>query len=322
MPSNVIAIDVGRSAVKIAAGPTPFLIPTAVYPAQDISVDEAAAQAKAETVAVGGREFFFGETAALHSAGRMAEGLRDDWIETPDHIALLKGAFETATRKTGQAGDFLVLGLPSKLHGQQKGRLRELASMHLGLSPERVLVLPQPMGAYMAMMLDASGNPMPGRDPTIENWGVVDVGYYTTDFGTLLGGRWSVSGQHSSQGTFTAAEIVRDRLQKYGIELRQAEEILRTKSFRHQGEVRDAAQDVEIAAAQVADKIISTAIQVFGMNLNTFNGILLVGGGAELVFKSIKAKWPHTHTPEAPRFAVAEGMRRYGLMAFESARGA
>ena len=65
----VIALDIGHSAYKVIASANGrrerLLFPSVVTAAVEIAEDSAAADALRETVGVGGRKFFFGETAAV-----------------------------------------------------------------------------------------------------------------------------------------------------------------------------------------------------------------------------------------------------------------
>lgn len=79
---KAIGLDVGHSAVKLAysrgALPETALIPTAVVPAFTIYDDGAAKRAARETVLVGGRSYFVGETAIAQGGMRTTPGLFED----------------------------------------------------------------------------------------------------------------------------------------------------------------------------------------------------------------------------------------------------
>lgn len=313
-PMDVIALDIGRSAVKIAAPGVKMLFPTAVCPAVDLSkleVGDSAEAAKRDIVEIDGTRYFIGDTAVRQSRDKTSEGLRDDWIESPQHRALLKGAYAAAKRQSGADDGLLVLGLPSRLFAEQAKRLAEIASLTLHLPITNVKVVPQAFGAYMALMLDESASVSAKRNPAQETWGVIDVGYYTTDFALLDGGEWSAFAADSVGGTHRAAENLMSIVSDVHMKLPEAEEALRRKSIKHFGRIIPLDKEVEAVSARLADEIIGAAAQAFGDHLSRLDGILVAGGGAELVASHIRHKWPHAETVSDPRYAVAEGMRRY-----------
>lgn len=313
---DVIALDLGRSAVKIAAGNTKILFPTAVCLAVDpdrLAVGDAAAMAERDTVEVDGIRYFIGETAVRQSRDMTSEGLRDDWIESAEHKALLKGAYQAAKRQSGLDDGLLVLGLPSRLFSEQHKRLAEIAALTLHRDPSAIRVVPQAYGAYMALMLDKDAAAAPGRAPDKEAWGVIDVGYYTTDFALMDGGSWTAFAANSVGGTHRAAQTLTEAANNVHMKLPEAERALISRSIKNNGKVVDLGKEVKIASDRLAGEIIAAAAQAFGDHLPRLDGILVAGGGAELVAAQIKAKWPHTETLPESRFSVAEGMRRFGV---------
>ncbi len=316
---NSLAIDIGRSAIKIAVNSVSTIFPTAVCPAVDLTMSEAAEAAKQDTVEIDGRRYFIGKTAVVQSRTPASEGLRDDWIESDEHRALLKGAYQKARRESGVDEVMLILGLPSRLHGAQKARLAEIASITLGLPLEQIRVVPQPFGAYSALILDENANYASKRDPESESWGVIDVGYYTTDFALMHEGQWTAFAAESVGGTHKAAEYLREKVTH--LDLHEAESTLLRKSVKHHGKTIDLVREVDEVAERLANEIIGSASQVLGSRLPRLDGILIAGGGSELVFSAIKKKWDHSHSIPNPRFAVAEGMRRYGVGLLRSIKG-
>jgi plasmid segregation protein ParM len=312
----MIGLDIGHSAVKIAAGNNRQMFPTAACPAANLAVDEAAKAAKADTVRLNGKDYFVGQTALIHTAGRLLDGLSDDWIETPEHLALMIAGYHRAKASIDDENPLLVMGLPSRLHARQHQRLRELAVMHLHIPLDRVRVVPQPVGAFMGLALDEQGQPVANRSIDTERWGVIDVGYYTTDFGLLIGGIWSHAGARSIAGANTVADALRERIaneHKTTISLRAADEALRTGTLRLYGRTIDVSDHARDASSNFARQIIEGAVNTFGETLPSLDGILIAGGGADLVFPHLQKEFPHAVCAETPRFAIAEGLRRFGI---------
>jgi len=313
---DVIALDIGRSTVKIAVPEKQLILPTAVIPAVDagrLEVGDSAEEAKRDTVELDGKLYFIGETAKKQAKTREPEGLFKDWIETQEHKAILKGAYLRAIRECGAKETMVMLGLPSDHFYDQKDRLAEVAAMTLQLPLSQIKVVPQAFGAYMALMLDKNAAAAKGRSPGGESWGVIDIGFYTTDFGILDRGSWLTFASESVSGTHKAGEHLTKLAAAYDIRRGEADDVLRAQSTRHNGKVVDLSKECELACDTLADEILRTAKGVFGDRLPRFDGILVAGGGAEVVFQSIKKHLPHAETIPNARLAIAEGMRRYGL---------
>lgn len=313
---SVIGLDIGHSAVKVTTGQGENIIfPTAAAPALELGVAEAMGKAKADTVEIAGQTYFVGETALTHTNSQTLDGLSDGWIETVEHLALLKSGYQRGLEQTGEADSHLILGLPSRLHLTQQKRLTELAAMHLGISANKVTVIPQPLGAYMHSVLDENGEPT--GDFTQETWGVIDIGFYTADYGLIKGGVWSAAGAQSSGGANKMAEMLMRKIKdahKQELTLRQCDEILRTRSTKLFGKVTPMGDLVDEVAEAYARQVLDFGTRVFGSALATMDGVLVAGGGSDLIFKHIKNAWPHAATIKNPRFAVAEGLRRYGSL--------
>lgn len=323
---EVIGLDIGHSTVKVSAGGEHTIFPTAATRAVALHVDEASDRARADLARVNGQDYFVGRTALIHTNGNLLDGLRDDWIETDEHQALMVSGFNRATKALGTTDVMLVMGLPSRLHGAQKNRLTELAVMHLGLAKDQVIVIPQPLGAYMAAVLDENGEVAAKEVTRIQDsrWGVIDIGYYTADFGLVDSGVWSAAGARSQGGANVIATDLRDRIyatKGISLSLREADEALRTKSAKHMGEVVDLEALVDECADQYARGIIEFAGRVFGERLPTLDGILIAGGAADLIHPYVAKVWKHATTAPSPRFTVAEGMRRYGKLRIANQNG-
>ena len=147
-----------------------------------------------EAVGLDGRAYVVGERA-LRVAHRRFVGLSREWMAQPTFRVLALAALHRVLGESGQAVT-VVTGLPVEdvePHGDTVRR--QLEGPHeLRLEPdarrwtvtiERVHVLPQPLGTVLAHCLDSRGHV---ADPTGLNVraGVLDVGFRTTDYFTLV----------------------------------------------------------------------------------------------------------------------------------------
>lgn len=237
---KAIGLDVGHSAVKLAysrgALPETALIPTAVVPAFTIYDDGAAKRAARETVQVGGRSYFVGETAIAQGGMRTTPGLFEDWVQTSQHDALLLAGQRLAIESGADEEALIVLGLPAGLYARQRDALRERASRLLG---SEVMVMSQPFGPFSLHMIDERGVLRSAHALESESWAVIEVGYYTTDFTLLRNGLWIEDKTASCSGVSRATDRLRKALSVSGVSstLMECEEILRTRKMRNFGDM-------------------------------------------------------------------------------------
>lgn len=310
-----IGLDVGHSAVKIATNEGTDIIVAAATIAPDLSTAAARTAAESDTVTMGKEKWLVGESALIHTLGRVTDGLRDDWMTTPEYAALLKAGYLRAIHKAGEEPEALVVGLPSRLFASQKDRLAEVVSSTVQLDKGRVAVMPQPLAAFFTTYKPTDEDAVPAEADG--SWVIIDIGYYTTDFGLVNRAIWSEQASQSAPGVAYAADVLRQAISTANgidVPVRKCAEILRTKSMRYDGSVQDMTPRVNFAAEQFGTLIMERAERVFGDKLHDADGIMVVGGGAELAFGAIHKRWKHATLPENPRFAVAIGMQRAGAL--------
>lgn len=318
---TVIALDVGRSGVKVVAHASGlfnrFIFPSIVSPAIEIADESTAKKAQLETVSLHGKSYFIGDTARLQGGAGASVGLSHDWIEKPEYQALVLGAMKKLEQLGVRGLDdaYMVIGAPSALYSTQKKLLEEKTSE---VVDAEIKVLPQPMGGYLAYAHDTNGVPKKeirsddsGR---LRSWAVIDVGHYTTDFLLMREGEYIERCAGSCEGVNLAVEhLVRIMAnKKIQISALQSEMAIQTGKLNHFG-VRDVSAEVDEAANHVVSKIISRAESLFSSEVATLDGVLLAGGGEKLVAKQIKSQWPHAVELEEARMAVAEGFCRFGV---------
>lgn len=310
-----MGLDIGHSAVKLAFTDKKgnlhnMLIPTAVCQAFKISDDMEASRAAKDTVRVGSVDYFIGETAKVQGGSNITTGLSENWIETPEHSALMIGAFNRAIEKAGVDAKqvCLVMGLPTHLYSRQKTQLRQFAIQNLGV--KELYITPQPMGPYLESKIKENGV----TDTNIDNesWAVVEIGYFTTDFMLTMEGRWV----EKASGTCSGAKVAAEHLQRIlgekniTLDLAECEQALRTKSIRNFTGNIDVSAEVNEAVSILVNEVVDTATRLFESYVRKLDGVIIAGGGAAFMFETIKKRWSHAISPANPRMSVAEGMRR------------
>lgn len=328
MTLPVIGFDLGHSACKLTfdapEGVRRMLFPSVACLAHAISSPPEAERAKAETVSVGGRDWFVGETARHQGKAATASGLNDRWVETHEFAALVA----LAKRRVAAAGvkgrQFWIVGLPVGSYVPSRDSVGKLMTSILG-EDARVLVVQQPDAAYFAHIYTRDGRLRQGVSPANESWAVVDVGYFTTDFVLYENGRYIESCSGRYDGVRVVAEGVMRALEAKGIkrQLSDVERTLPIGTIRHMGEDLDISKEIEGAFAQLFDNIFDQASRLLGDRVELLSGVLVAGGSASALASRMKAVWTHTrvvnddHQEESaalhgPRFIISEGYYRYG----------
>lgn len=314
-----IGLDIGRSAVKVSVADSTgkrkqFLIPTAVCLAVKISDDAEALRAEKDLVTVNGVDYFIGDTALIQGGSNVSMGLSDDWVNTAEHTALMLGAFNRALNFCDNKEPKIVMGLPTHLYSRQKQKLLETSASAFGLDPKNIRVVAQPSGPYLESLLDEDGRPLSKIDE--EDWAVVEIGYFTTDFMLMKSGRWVERASGTCSGAHIAAEALQRILSKNDIkvDLMQCDEALRKKYVRNFGQRVPIEEEVDEAIEVLANEVIDTATRLIEPYARQLDGVIIAGGGAEFMYETIKKRWPHAVLPKDPRISVAEGMRRFAQM--------
>lgn len=319
--SESIGFDIGHSAVKICYRDNARLIfPASAGPAIHISEENTARAASAETVMVDGKAYFFGATAHSQLSKKLKLGLNQDWVTTPEHTALFLGGLKKLsdagidTSKEGSSKLSVVLGLPAAYHSEYKTFVKDMALNYL--PDAEINVLPQPFGCYQKMLFNPDGKKNEERGMARQDWAVVEVGYYTTDFLLVKKGRFIQLNSPSCEGVSLATESLYQTLtqrRNHRIDFDSCQLAMKTREIKQYGQPVNVTDDVKDAAELLAGKVFDTAKMTFGETVASLDGVLIAGGGAPLVFEEIKKVWPHAEMDEDSRFSVAEGFRRYSL---------
>lgn len=320
----VIGLDLGHSAVKMTfdgrMGVERHTYPSLACQAIAITGNvEEALLAERETVTVKGERYFVGNTAAVQGRAALSSGLTDEWIHSVDHAALMALARKVVDSRAPHGSRLWILGLPVSLFAEHRDTLAETAAEYLDGT---IRVVPQPMGGFQAHMLERTGTP--ARSLTTESWAVVDVGYYTTDFILMLEGRWVERASDSCGGVRLAAEHLQrliSQTHQIRCDLVKSERALREGEIKHQGKRVDVADLAATAKAGVAGQVSDMAMRLIGSYADDIDGVLVLGGGAEMVFDALHETWPHSlivqdthedHRLSGPRYLVSEGYYRFG----------
>lgn len=321
-----VGIDLGRSGTKVVAAYRKqgavvrerLFFPAGVTRAFRIDHPDAAARAALDTVVVDEEAYFVGETALLQGGDSMHSGLRPDWITTPQHVAMLKGAVMklTAAGVPGMNTAHVTVGLPGGIYGVKRAEYEQVVRRHL--PNNQVTVLPQPLGPFFAEVFDDDGA-MARPEMTNQAWATVEIGQYTTDTCLVMEGATVESAFESCDGMHTVVKRLIKEVKRtknvLEMSLAEATTALEQRTLRHQGQDLPIEEELDTASNQLAEHILGFVPTAIGPNWRKLHGVLVAGGGAPLLFPKLQAHWPTAVLCADPRYAVAEGFVRVGLAA-------
>lgn len=332
--SASIGIDLGHSSVKISVksgNKIPLIgaaeiFPTVVRNWASIANEETAKKAEVDTVDVNGKKFFIGVTAQRQGQAENFSGQSRNWVETEQHDALLIGAWNRANAILAKNEMLdpdrisLVLGLPASYYVEQREPLRQraisllqrLVKPHQELS---IYVESQSRAPLLCVVFDSYGVET-GRAGEDESWGVVEIGQFTTDFTLHDRGQEVDSAASSARG----AHMVYDRIastfkqKNYLSDFETISTAIQSRKIKVYGKEVDVSDLISPAISEFSSYILDEVATRFGEKAQRMDGIIVAGGGAYIVGPEIKAKYPNAVIPTNPRFAVAEGYSRFGLL--------
>lgn len=337
MENLAIAIDGGHSMFKVRAASLSspsqrfsFQIPTVVMPAIALTNEQTRQKAELETVELDGRKYFFGETALRQGRSEVYTGQNAEWIESPQHDALVLGAWRKVMQSFGNRPSrvHLVMGLPAKFVGPQRETLRQriLALLAPRLLPGqtlRVMVQSQADAPLQWLSIRSDGSLDPHRDLDNEAWGVIEIGHYTTDFALSDRGAMLEYAAVSCPGMHLVYDGMSSAMSqaKLPTSLDVVESAVRSGGIKLFGQRVDVSHLLAQAKAGFEAVVLDEADRIFGQKAAVLDGIIVGGGGAELLLSRLKERYPNAVANDEPRMMVAEGFCRLGLLSLRQSQG-
>ena len=166
------------------------------------------------------------------------------------------------------------------------------------------------------LSIQANGDLARGRDLDNEAWGVIEIGHYTTDFALCDRGAMMEYAAVSCPGMHLVYDGMSSALAmaKLPTSLDVVECAVRTGGIKHFGERVDISPLLNQAKAGFEAMVMDEANRVFGQKAAVLDGIIVGGGGAEILFDGLKQRYPNAVCSNEPRMMVAEGFCRLGLL--------
>ena len=337
MIKTIIALDIGYGNTKLVYGREPnswgdlcfrSAAPKINTPQADMTKGITGTLDQV-VVEVDSSSYLVGPEAHISGGGPI---LSTDFIDRPEYLALLQGSIYYAMRKTGsvfQKIDTLVLGLPvsnwQPKHVALKNigtgphsvsvpmALRSAFGEKVDVTVDKVLVLPQPMGAlhYANHLLAADHKVMPGS-----TYMVIDPGYNTFDWFVSVGLRPALQRCGSLQGGVSqllklVSNAVGNRLGVGSLNLLEVENGLKTGVMQVYGKRIDMTEFrpmIQVAADQVVDRFVNSIDMSMGINT-----IYLAGGGASFYLDALRKAF-NGYSINVPAESVMANARGFYLV--------
>lgn len=319
----VRAVDVGSGNTKFVTAATGADIrctsfPSVAYPSSDASPSWPASERK-KTVCIPIGPLFYevGPDVSLAADTFCAKQLHDDYTETPEYMALLRGAL--SMMKVDEI-DLLVVGLPVALLPVKKAALEKaMCGKHdvgggKSVTVGKAMAVAQPQGALVHYASEHQKMATIGTEQSL----VIDPGSRTFDWLVARGMRlvqkqsYSFNRGMSDVLRLLAAEITKD----IGSPYRDYDAIDLALRTGKQPVIYQKPYDMKRLlplAETVAEQAVSTMKQWIEAS-HSLQNIILVGGGAFLFRKAVKAAFPkhRIHEVKEPMFANVRGFQLAG----------
>ena len=320
-----IGLDVGFGQVKAALLNNSKLslasFPAILGDAQTLSAFStglaAASRRKAIKMVYEGNEYYIGDDALKHSraqAGRQDRGRIGSIEERVLALAVLA--------RLNITDAYLVTGLPvlwlddlKKLRRSLKGEHRfTWGNEEREITIHDVKIRPQPFGGFYAYVLHPSGAACIPEDYIMQKFGMLDIGWNTTDLSALVGldikDIWC-GGERV--GVRDVIDVVGDAIShEHGLSLppHELDAIIRAGKMRVAGVTYDLSPLIASATSNLSQQIVSTATRVWNEG-KLLDYILIFGGGAAVFGPALKAAFPHSRILPHPAEANAVGFCYY-----------
>ena len=319
----VRAVDVGSGNTKFVTGVVGNEIrcasfPSVAYPSSGETPHwPASERRKTVCIPVGPLFYEVGPDVGLAADTFRAKQLHDEYTESPEYMALLRGAL--SMMKVSHI-DLLIVGLPVALFSLKKSALEKtMAGEHqIGggktVTVAKAMAVAQPQGALVHYAAEHKKMATIGTEQSL----VIDPGSRTFDWLVTRGMRLVQKQSHSINRGMSdvlrllAAEISKDVGSPYrdydaiDLALRSGKSpVIFQKPY-------DMGRHLPLAES-VAQQAVSTMRQWIETP-ESLQNIILVGGGAFLFKKAVKAAFPkhRIHEVKEPMFANVRGFQLAG----------
>jgi plasmid segregation protein ParM len=320
----VRAVDVGFGVTKFITHVTSSEIrcasfPSLAYPsARDPAALPAAERRKTVAIPINGLFYEVGDEVALATDNLRATHLHDRYTETPEYLALLRGALALMKQP---AIDLLVVGLPVSQFVARRAALEKLAtgSHDVGagkvVSVRRAVAVAQPQGALVCYAATQQKMAAIEHEQSL----IIDPGARTFDWLVARGMRLVLKTSDSvTRGvSHVLRAIAADISTEIGTPYTDLDAIDRALRSGKNPMVYQKPFDIGRLmpiAHSVAERAVGAMLESIPATYS-FQNIVLVGGGAFLFKGAVKKAFPKHRLQEVrePMFANVRGFQIAGM---------
>lgn len=327
MTTSKVGLDVGFGDTKAAllradnGGLDIVSFPSILGNAQQLTTISAglstAARRKATRLVYEDVEYYIGLDALKHSRTQAGRQDRGRIGSTEERVLAL-----AALARLGVSEAYIVTGLPVLWLDDLKKLRRSLRGQHRFTwgKEERTIniidvkVRPQPFGGFYSYVLHSSGAACIPEDYIMQKWGMLDIGWNTTDISALdeleIKDRWS-GGERV--GVRDVIDVVGDVISReHGLNLppHEVDKIIQDKSVRISGQIYHLDQVITSAVKNLSEQIVSTATRVWNEG-KLLDHIIIFGGGGAVFGPALKSAFHHAVVLDHPANANAVGFCYY-----------
>lgn len=304
-----VGIDVGYGYLKVAVeGEETYVNRSVVATYEGNKIATEMNDYRTDTVITHEDQKYICGYEAYKHGDLIIETLDADWIDTTAYQVLLKLALEKATAASNNYHLIIVSGLPVGAYRRDKDKLKRIitnTARGYCRSPE-VKVTTQALGAFYSCYKHA--NEAERNFLNKACIGIVDIGYYTTDFITIDNHEVIEREVKSiNTGMSVALERIQSDLNQVGIsrDMHVIEKSVMDGVIIDRNAEKNIAGLIGNRLKNLADVIVSQARSIWG-NAGKLNRIYLTGGGAELLISYI-SDYPQIRLMKDAQLANAMG---------------
>jgi hypothetical protein len=252
---------------------------------------------------------------------------------------IIQVLFIRALRDAGVKNPFIVSGLPTEFFDSQRSEFEKNLrtwALEEGFQPAGVVVLPQYVGAlFDPELLDDAGKQVPADLIAKGKFGVIDIGYGTTDVGQIVDGKGSKHKHGMSKGVSDFHKALFMELSspdksallgsKKGAKLpngfaldSQTNEYtmdvwMRQRFIPWRGDQLDIYAITQNLRARFADDILTPVIKQIWGSTDFLAGMIVAGGGMKIIGREILEQhiFCKIYMAEDPSLSIVRGYFRY-----------
>ena len=334
MEDIIAGMDIGFGQVKVCLKQSSSNIKKYDFPRIFAEATNSSWELNNHTIyGIGGERYFMGEDALSYQQRIIRHEYRDYVREKPYLLCIAKALKDLGIIDGNNNVRLkrLILGLAPGHYSKENirhmrrrvllGTEFTVNSETFRFSTENVKILPQGSGAFFAETLTDRGF-VRERNRYKNSYGILDVGYRTTDFLVFENGQFISDTDELSEDTGIKAVI--EKLQIYVKQAYDREELeyllplLKGQNFNFRGDTQDLSPIVNrLADEHIRKRIAPEVLKRWEGRLNRFHKIIICGGGAHFfrhMTDFLKDHQKQIFIPDEPEMMNAIGFCRYGAM--------